>query len=244
LNAINAGKTKQLLEKIDKVRAAVKSCNKASPPVEKAFKKIAVGEKLAVEGEAKPYTPHTTTPPKPSRSKPQITKPRKPPSSSSKRPLDTAYEKPDSFVPATTQTTPQPPARAPKKPKLPAQREPRAPPKKTAKTSNLIGNGSELRKVEFFDGLQHAKNKHIFGIGRYSLKVLDPKGNPNKWTQHIIELAQRGDGLIKNIPTGQIMEIRGTMPKTNESGMLKIGVRLFKANNSTTWELTTILTRQ
>jgi len=54
--------------------------------------------------------------------------PRKPPSSSGKRPLDTACEKTDSLVPATVQTTSQPTAPAPKKPRLSTQPETRAPP--------------------------------------------------------------------------------------------------------------------
>jgi len=47
---------------------------------------------------------------------------------SCKRPLDTTCEKPDSLVPATAQTAPQPHAPAPKKPRLQTQPETRAPP--------------------------------------------------------------------------------------------------------------------
>ena len=106
----------------------------------------------------------------------------------------------------------------------------------------IVGSGSVLRKVEFFGGLQHAKTKHFFGKGVYSLKTLDPKVNPDKWTHHFIELAQRGNGTVKNIPTGQIMEVKGMMPKADGSGILNIGVRLFKASGSNTWKLNTILT--
>jgi len=86
-----------------------------------------VTEKVATDCAPKPSAPHTKPSTKPS-TKPKITNPRKPPSSSGKRPLDTVYKKADSLVPATAQTTPQPPARAPKKQKLPAQPETRAPP--------------------------------------------------------------------------------------------------------------------
>jgi len=108
----------------------------------------------------------------------------------------------------------------------------------------LIGNGSILRKVGFFDGLQHAKIKHMLGDSKYSLKILDPSGNPDKWLQYIVELAQRGSSNAKNIPTGQIMEIMGSMPITNGPGNLNIGVRLFKPNGQDVWELSTILTKQ
>jgi len=69
-----------------------------------------------------------TTQSKPSSTKPQITKPRKPSSSRCKRLFDTASEKPDSLVPAAAETAPQPPARAPKKPRLTTQPATRAPP--------------------------------------------------------------------------------------------------------------------
>jgi len=66
---IGPGEFKQLMTKIDKVRAAVKSGGKASPPVEKAFKKIAVGGKLAAEGTTKPSAPHTKPSTKPTTTK-------------------------------------------------------------------------------------------------------------------------------------------------------------------------------
>jgi len=92
--------------------------------------------KRAVEGAPKPTAPHTTTSTKPTATKPQITNPRKPPSSRCKHHLDTTCQKPDSLVPATAQTTPQPPASAPKKPRFQTQPVPRAPP--VAQTSKRL----------------------------------------------------------------------------------------------------------
>lgn len=109
--------------------------------------------------------------------------------------------------------------------------------------SEVIGKGSTLRKVKFFDSLQHAKTKHFFGNGKYSLKVLDPKGNPDKWMQYINKLATTGEGTVRQIPTGELLEIKGIMPKTG-GGNLSIGVRLFKPKGSDIWQLNTVLTRQ
>ncbi len=116
---------------------------------------------------------------------------------------------------------------------------------KVGKSSHeIVGSGSVLRKVEFFAGLHHGKINHFWGRGKYSLRTLDPRGNPDKWMQHIIRLAQRGKGVVKNIPTGQTMEIMGKMSKSGNSDILNIGVRLFKASASNTWKLATILTKQ
>jgi len=112
----------------------------------KVAETVATEVKRVVGGAPKPSVPHAKPPTKPTTTKPQITKPRKPPSSRCKRPLDTAREKADSLVPATTQITPQTSAHAPKKPKLSTQPETRAPPKKIETVYDKI-NASDLRKI-------------------------------------------------------------------------------------------------
>jgi len=93
----------------------------------KVAKKVITEGKRVVGGAPKPSVPHAKPPSKPSSTKSQITKPRKPPSSRCKRPLDTAYEKSDSLVPAAAKKAPQPPAREPKKSRLQTQPATRAP---------------------------------------------------------------------------------------------------------------------
>ncbi len=96
----------------------------------------------------------------------------------------------------------------------------------TATNAELVGSGSTLRKVEYIDGLRHAKSNHLFGNNiEFSLKNIDPAGNPDKWAAYINKLAQTGTGTSKKIETGEVLEIMGTMPKTG-GGELKIGVRL------------------
>lgn len=43
----------------------------------------------------------------------------------------------------------------------------------------------------------HAKNKHLLGDSKYSLKKLDPKGNVDKWIEELNKLATSGKGTYK-----------------------------------------------
>ena len=61
-----------------------------------------------------------------------------------------------------------------------------------------------VRKVDFFHALNgHAKNKHLLGDSKYSLKKLDPKGNVDKWIEELNKLATSGKGTYKKCQTGQ-----------------------------------------
>jgi hypothetical protein len=111
----------------------------------------------------------------------------------------------------------------------------------------LVGNGSELRKVKFFRALQHGKKNHFFGLNvkdHESLRMIDPNGNPEKWLQYVVHLAQNGAGPVKNLPTGQMMEIMGKMAKSNSTETLDVGIRLFKMHGEDIWKAGTILTNQ
>ena len=115
---------------------------------------------------------------------------------------------------------------------------------KAAADAVLIGSGFALRKISFFRGLYHGRLKHLFGRGECSLSVLDPHGSVDKWADCIVKLAQNGKGAVNKVPTGEIMEIMGSMQKSGGSDMLHVGVRLFKPHDSNVWKLTTILTEQ
>lgn len=118
----------------------------------------------------------------------------------------------------------------------------------TAKVANsteavIVGTGSVLRKVDFFQGFTHALNKHLIGDGATSLKVLDAGGTLEKWGNYVTLLSQTGSGTSKLVQGGEVLEIMGQMEKTG-GGILNVGVRLFKAIGNDIWRLTTILTRQ
>ena len=94
--------------------------------------------------------------------------------------------------------------------------------------------------------LEHAKYKHFLDVSKkeYCLKVLDPEGYLGKWMQKIIEMSLTGKGSVKKLPTGELMEIIEKMPKTDGTGTLNIGVRLFRKNGTDVWILNSILTGQ
>lgn len=106
-----------------------------------------------------------------------------------------------------------------------------------------IGTGSIVRRVRFSGGIRHAMKKHFQGSGKLSLRKLDPGGSIDKWIQHIIKTATSGKGAVRNVPTGQILEIIAPMAKEG-GGVLQVGVRLFKKHCDDVWRLNTILTRQ
>ena len=83
----------------------------------------------------------------------------------------------------------------------------------------------------------------ITGNGEDSLKVLDPDGTTDKWMSYINLLATTGEGTVKHVNGGELLEIMGKMPKTG-GGELDIGVRLFRMNENSKWSLRTALTRQ
>jgi len=170
-----------------------------------------VTEKVATEGAPKPSAPHTKPSTKPS-TKPKITNQRKPSSSRCKRPLDTVYKKADSLVPATAQTTPQPPARAPKKPKLPAQPETRAPPASRGcqqeVPKRVTKSTARAQRIDILDKKMHQLrdhfNKHGRIMGYESKKTYDAaakafaKINQNNPSTKIFDGVWNGKGKLSD----------------------------------------------
>lgn len=114
------------------------------------------------------------------------------------------------------------------------------------KNSFVISNkGENVRKVDFFHALNgHAKNKHLLGDSKYSLKKLDPKGNVDKWIEELNKLATSGKGTYKKMSNGTKLRIDGKMKKTGGGGYIKIGVDLFKKDGAKKWTVSTIRTKQ
>lgn len=115
------------------------------------------------------------------------------------------------------------------------------------KIDTLINKGAKLRKVKFLRGFEHAKDKHFHILKdkeAFSLRLLDPNGNYGKWVQYFIDLALKGKGVSKKIPTGEVLDIIENMPKTDGTGTIEAGVRLFKKNGTDLWILDTVLTKQ
>lgn len=65
----------------------------------------------------------------------------------------------------------------------------------------------------------------------------------SKWTSHVVDLGQTGDGVARAVRGGEVLELSAPMAR-EVGGTLNVGVRLFRATGAETWELTTILTRQ
>ena len=100
--------------------------------------------------------------------------------------------------------------------------------KETVKNGfQLVGKGSTLRELKYAKALKHAYNRHFFYKTQrlkdceYALKNLDPFGNPDKWTQCLIRIAQTArDGEIMPIMSkggeviGEQMDVWGKMIKT------------------------------
>ena len=106
-----------------------------------------------------------------------------------------------------------------------------------------LGKSSTVRKVSYSNISGHALKKHFTGNGEDSLKVLDPDGTTDKWMSYINLLATTGEGTVKHVNGGELLEIMGKMPKTG-GGELDIGVRLFRMTENSKWSLRTVLTRQ
>lgn len=68
----------------------------------------------------------------------------------------------------------------------------------------------------------HAKNKHLLGDSKYSLKKLDPKGNVDKWIEELNKLATSGKGTYKKMSNGTKLRIDGKMKKTGGVDTLKL----------------------
>jgi len=162
--------------------------------------------------------PHTKPSTKPTSTKHQITNPRKPPSSSGKRPLDTACEKPDSLVPATAQTTPQPSAPAPKKPRLANQPETRAPP--TGK-----GCQSEVSKRVTRNAARAAKEQILQELNRLNSNKINHIINGSKNSNH------KWEKLVPNKNWSRIKNIIMEVLETGEVEPYKTGTSRIKMIN-------------
>ncbi len=105
------------------------------------------------------------------------------------------------------------------------------------------GASSILRKVSFGRGFRHALSKHFGSKGPFGLQKLDPGGTFEKWTHHIVRVAQSSAGKIRRVKSGYLLEATEAM-KTESGGTIMVGVRMFRAFKSDSWSLRTILTRQ
>jgi hypothetical protein len=87
---------------------------------------------------------------------------------------------------------------------------------------------------------QHLE-KHFTGNNpNYSLKLIDPQGTMERWVECMSELFSRPP---TNLLDNGIIDIIGTFPKADGSGVFKLGVRLSPAADGA-FDLVTVLTKQ
>jgi hypothetical protein len=83
-------------------------------------------------------------------------------------------------------------------------------------------------------------DKHFFGAGKYSLKVIDPAGNTATWLGHIQDLASRP---VTRVHPNGVQTIIGKFAKSDGTGSFKFGIRI-SPNENGSYHLVTLLTGQ
>lgn len=112
----------------------------------------------------------------------------------------------------------------------------------------LGGPSAQTRRLRWRNGTSNPKwgltkahlKKHLFNGGKYSLRTVDPGGNPSIWCGHLQELAARPATVIGE---NGVHDIFGHFPRVDGNGTYRLGIRVFPQDEDT-WELVTILTRQ
>ncbi len=87
--------------------------------------------------------------------------------------------------------------------------------------------------------LKHV-NKHLFGVGPKSLRVIDPGGAPALWMSYVADLTCRP---VTTRPAAGIEDVMGVFPRADRTGFFTFGIRIAPTGDGT-FDLVTLLTKQ